>query len=376
MVVGLRDGLKRIGISVVCLCAVFVCTFMLNYYLDVAAVGAPSDVELYPLYTAQRMTARFTAAISGGVLGAIAIGMLLFYVKLFVDEHAAQLGALVAIGYSGGKLAARFWVFGACVAVGCALGFAGGWIAMPFVYEDMAIEGMRVTPTFHVELLFALVLAPAVALSALACLFAFLTLRRPVMQLLKGRPERIKTGGEVRKPSRGFLREMCLQTLKSRKSLAFFVAFACFCFAAMVQMGASMGELSPGMMATMILAIGVILAAVTMQLTGKALLKANAKNIAVMKAFGYSLPQCALGVLGGYVPFALLGFGVGTVYQFGLLKLMVNVIFADVGNIPTYRFDVPIFFITLAAFVVCFASVMAFYCFKISKISIRRIMTE
>lgn len=374
MVIGLRDGLKRIGISVVCLCAVFVCTFMLNYYLDVAAVGAPSDVELQPLYTAQRMTARFTAAISGGVLGAVVIGMLLFYVKLFVDEHAAQLGALVAIGYSGGKLAVRFWVFGACVLVGCALGFAGGWIAMPFVYEDMAIEGMRVTPTFHVGLLFALVLAPAVALSALACLFAFLTLRRPVMQLLKGRPERIRAGSN--RSSRGFLWETCLQTLKCRKSLAFFVAFACFCFAAMVQMGASMGDLSPGMMATMILAIGIILAAVTMQLTGKALMKANAKNIAVMKAFGYSLPQCALGVLGGYAPFALLGFGVGTVYQYGLLRLMVDVIFADVGNMPTYNFDVPIFFITLAAFLVCYAAVTAFYCLKISRISIRQIMTE
>lgn len=376
MIIGLIDGVKRIGISIVCFCAVFVCTFILNYYLDVSALEDTVEPALLPLYTAQLLTARFTAAITGGVLGLIAAGMLLFYVKLFVDERRRQLGVLAALGYCGGKLALRFWVFAASVFVGCAAGFGGGWIAMPAIYDSMRIEGMTVAMTFHPSLLLTLVLAPTVLFAALSCLYAYLCVRRPVAQLLKGKERREKLRPERREKERAFLTVMCLQTLGNRKSLAFFVAFACFCFAAMVQMGLSMEDLTTQTMGVMILVIGLILAAVTMQLTGKSLLKANAKNIAVMKAFGYSLPACALGVLGGYVPFAMLGFGVGTAYQYGLLQLMINVVFADVGDVPSYSFNVPVFWITLAAFIVCYAAILCFYCLQIDKISVKEIMSE
>ena len=35
MVISLKDSLKLIGVSVVCVCAVFVCTFMLSFYIDI-----------------------------------------------------------------------------------------------------------------------------------------------------------------------------------------------------------------------------------------------------------------------------------------------------------------------------------------------------
>ena len=171
---------------------------------------------------------------------------------------------------------------------------------------------------------------------------------------------------------------MCLASLKSKKLLVFFAAFSCFCFAAMTQMGLSMNELTDtgAVMSYMILAIGLVLAAVTAILCVAALLRANRKNIALMKAFGYSLKQCVLCVLGGYLPFALLGFALGTVYQYGLLMLMINVVFAGVESIPSYSFNVPVFFMTLAAFLFSYALLTALFARKIGKVPVKEIMLE
>ena len=93
---------------------------------------------------------------------------------------------------------------------------------------------------------------------------------------------KIKSPGKLK--DREFLKEMSLVTLKSKKMLVFFVAFSCFCFSAMVQMGMSMEDLVNGTMGMMILIIGLVLAAVSMFMAMTSLVKSNAKNIAVMKA--------------------------------------------------------------------------------------------
>ncbi len=96
----------------------------------------------------------------------------------------------------------------------------------------------------------------------------------------------------------------------------------------------------------------------------------------MMKTFGYPLTQCVLSVFVGFVPFALIGFAIGTVYQYGLLTLMVNIIFKDVGEVPDYSFNVKALFITLAAFIACYASITALYTAKINKVSVKEIMLE
>ena len=106
------------------------------------------------------------------------------------------------------------------------------------------------------------------------------------------------------------------------------------------------------------------------------LVNGNVKNIAMMKAFGYSMKECSLTVLGGYHIFAFIGFALGTVYQYGLLSLMVNLVFKDVAEVPEYNFDVPVFFITLAAFIVLYEALMLFYSYRISKISVKEVMLE
>ena len=55
---------------------------------------------------------------------------------------------------------------------------------------------------------------------------------------------------------------------------------------------------------------------------------------------------------------------------------MINVIFKDVGEVPDYTFNVNMMLITLAAFIVCYAAITAFYVTKINKVSIKQIMLE
>lgn len=381
MVVSLKDGLKLFGITVVAFCAVFVCSFFLNFYFDALTIKDSITEEVRALYDAQLATSKFTCAISGGCLTLIALVMLVFYIKLYVDTHLKQLGVLKAMGYSNGKIALKFWIFGLSVFIGTVLGFGIGFAAMPAIYKALTIDGLpEITIRFHASLLFVLVVAPTVLFSLLSCGYAYFTLRRPVSEMLRGelgvkiksRPQ--KSGREGK--DRPFLVEMGVKTLGSKKALAFFVAAACFCFSAMMQMGWSMEDLSTSTMGAMIIVIGVVLAVVLLFMALTSLMRSNIKNIAIMKAFGYSLKECALAVLLCYVPFALLGFAIGTAYQFGILSVMVNFVYKDVENMPEYSFNVPVFFITLAVFIVLYATAMLFYSFKMSKISVKEVMAE
>lgn len=158
--------------------------------------------------------------------------------------------------------------------------------------------------------------------------------------------------------------------------LAFFVAFSCFCFSAMVQMGLSMEDLTTGTMGMMILAIGLVLAFLSILMAMTSLVKNNTKNIAVMKAMGFSKKECFMSIFLGYIPFAVVGFTVGTLYQYGLLYFMVNLIFKDVADVPAYNFNVPVFFLTLLLFLVGYTVVFAIFLRKANKVSIKEIMLE
>ena len=380
MIISLKDGFKLFGIIIVAFCAVFVCTFFLNFTMDAISIKDTVTEAQQPLYDAQLATAKFTSAISGGFLGLIAIVMVVFYIKLYVDGHMRQLGILKAMGWSNKKIALRFWVFGLSVFIGSALGFGAGFIFMPVVYNGLTIDTLNIEIHFHAILLILLVLLPTVIYSLFACGYAYLALRRPVNDMLKGRTER-KLKKRKEKPAkagkeRSFLVETCFKTLGSKKLLVFFVAFACFCFSAMVQMGASMEDLSTETMGLMILIIGIVLAVTTMFMAVTSLIKNNVKTVSMMKVFGYSMKECALSVFGGYVPFALLGFAIGTGYQYGLLSLMVNIVYKDVAIVPDYNFNVPVFFITLACFIVLYTAVMAVYAFKLNKVSVKEVMLE
>jgi predicted lysophospholipase L1 biosynthesis ABC-type transport system permease subunit len=173
-----------------------------------------------------------------------------------------------------------------------------------------------------------------------------------------------------------FLDDLKKNTLKSRKTLVFFIVFASFCFSAMTQMSASKNELSSVMMGIMIMLIGLVLACTTLFLAITTVIQGNTKTIAMMRVFGYSQKDCCGALLGGYRPLAYIGFAAGTIYQYALLRIMVDIVFKDVDGVPVYKFDFPAMLISLATFAVIYEIVMYVYSEKIKKISIKEIMLE
>lgn len=375
MVVSIKDGLKLIGVAVVCACAVFVCTFFLNYYLDCLAIADGVPDESAALYDAQQLSAKLTCIITGGVLAVIAVLLVFFYTGLFISERGKVLGALKAMGYPDGKIALGFWVFGLSVLLGTGAGHGLGYALAPTIYSLMSDGLLEVPLTYHFELTIGLVLLPSVLFSLIAVLCAYLKLRVPAMTLLRGKTEKAKTR-KAKNRERSFLWEVFFATPAAHKALAFFVALAGFCFAAMMQMSWSMKDLSSVTMGLIMLIIGFTLAVTTFLLAMTSLTRGNAKTVSLMKAYGYGFWEYGNAVFGGFRPFAYIGFGVGTAYQYGLLRLMVDLVFQNVAAMPEYSFDVAAFFVTLAVFAVAYEAAVLYFTYRIGKDNLRKYVSE
>jgi len=354
----------------------------LNFYFDVLSIESEISSEISMMfYKAQVSTAKVVCLVSGGCLLITSVIMLLFYIKHYVDTHRKELGILKALGCSNFKIAKSFWIFGLSTLAGTAIGFGGAFLIMPEFYrfqnEDRILPDIAVH--FHPEIFLYFVILPTAAFSALAVGYALRELKRPVLKLLK---DDFQIPGEAgksvkdRSSGRSFMDDLKHDTLRSRKALVFFIFFSAFCFSAMTQMSFSMKDLSSEMMGAMMLVIGLVLAFTTLFLSITTVIKGNTKSIAIMRAFGYSQRECCGAVLGVYRPMSYVGFAVGTVYQYVLLRIMVDIVFRDIDGVPDYEFDFPMMLISLAVFVVIYEILMYVYSEKIKKISIKEIMTE
>ena len=378
MIVRIRDGVKLLGISIMTCCAVTVCHMFLNYYMDLAAIADLIDQPAARVfYDAQIMTAKVVCAVSGGCLALTTVVMLFFYIKHYIDSHAREIGILKALGYSDFRIARGFSVFGLSVFVGCLAGYLFSFLLMPKFYELQNADGYlpECAIGVHGSLFVSLVLAPTAAFALLAVGCSLLRLRQPCMRLLRGI---VRESGKNRdgREKRTFVAEMKASVLRSRKVLVFFIAFAAFCFSAMIQMSASMKDLASEMMGLMIGMIGIVLAFTTLYIAVTTVVGANQKNIAMMRAFGYGGGECKQAVLDGYRPAAYMGFAVGAVYQYALLRVMVDLVFAGVEGVPEYKFDFPVFFITLGAFIVIYEGILCLYGRSMRRIPLRQIMSE
>ena len=379
MVVGIKDAVKLIGISVVSCCAVFVCALFLNYNIDIVAMKSEITTEAgVAMYNAQVSTGKVVAAVSGGCLVITSVVMLLFYVKNYIDTHSKELGILKAIGYSSIKIAKHFWVFGLSVFVGCSLGYMLAFLYLPAFYEVQNAEHLfpEIEVQFHPLLAFLLIGAPAISFAVLAVMYACLRLKHPVFDLLKEKREYKIKVSKREKAYIPFLEDLSKSTVRSRKTLVFFIAFSAFCFSAMVQMSMSMKDLSSETMAIMMITIGLILAFITLFLSLSSVVKGNTKTIAMMRVFGYKHSDCSKAVLGGYRLFSYIGFVIGTIYQYMLLKIMVTIVFADVENVPEYNFDFKACAITLILFILTYEIAMYGYSRRIKKLPIKSVMLE
>lgn len=380
MVVGIKDAVKLIGISIIACCAVVVCTMFLNFYFDMQQIEdmIPSEQAMI-FYQAQVSTAKVVCFVSGGCLLMTSVVMLLFYIKHYIDTHKKELGILKALGYSNLKIARNFWVFGTSVFIGAAIGFLGAFLLMPAFYdlqnEDKILPEIAIH--FHPTILLYFVILPTAAFALLAIFYACVKLQTPVLMLLKDRMQAASKTGKQRdgkEKDELFIDDLKKNTLKSRKTLVFFIIFASFCFSAMTQMSASMKDLSSAMMGVMILLIGVILSCTTLFLAITTVVRGNTKTIAMMRVFGYSQKACCKALLGSYRPMSYIGFALGTVYQYVLLRVMVDIVFRDIEGIVVYKFDFPVMCISLAFFVVIYEIVMYCCAERIKKVSVKEIM--
>lgn len=364
MLVGIKDASKLIGISIIACCAVLVCTLFLNFYFDVQLIESRLTSELSIIfYNAQISTAKVVCLVSGGCLLFTSIVMLLFYIKHYIDTHKKELGILKALGYSNVKIAAHFWIFGMSTLIGTFAGFAGAFLVMPQFYALQNEEKLLPEITIHVHpgIFLYFVILPAVCFSILSIFYAWYKLKKPVLFLLKDSlPAAWKTPKQKNEKNADlpFIEDLRKNTLQSKKTLVFFVVFASFCFSAMTQMSFSMKDLSSEMMEIMILIIGLILAFTTLFLAITTVIRGNTKTIALMRIFGYTQKECFQAILGGYRPLAYIGFAVGTIYQYALLRIMVDIVFQGVEGMPVYKFDVSACVVSLLTFLIIYEVLM------------------
>lgn len=381
MIIGPKDTLKLIGVSVMTLCAVFVCTLFLNYSIDIKLIKDLITESQIAFFDAQSASAKITSAISGGCLAVTSVIMLLFYIKQYIDTHHKELGILKALGYSRLKIAKSFWVFGLSVFFGTSAGFCSSYILMPTFYKVMNEEAIlpEVPLNFNLILAVYLVVIPTLCFGLIAILYALLKLKQPALDLLRGKQDTTKKRLKKAKKEEAetaFLQDLRKSNVKSRPTLAFFIAFGAFCFSSMIQMTFVMKDISSVLMAVIIFIIGITLAFVTLLLSATTVVNANAKYISIMKVFGYSFKECSNAVLNGYRPLALIGFFIGTIYQYMLLKFMVSLFAEGMEGIPEFTFNVTGFFLTLVSFIIVYEIIMYAYYIRIKNISLKQIMLE
>ena len=309
---------------------------------------------------------------------ATTVVLLIFYVKNYIDSHGKELGILKALGYSDIRVAKHFWVFGISVFVGTVIGYAAASVYMPTFYDVQNNMGLfpQMQPEFHFSLAIFIIAFPTVFFILLAVLYAFFKIKSPVLGMLR-EAQNIKI--KVSKSDNGdfpFLTDLKKSTLKSRKILVFFVGFSAFCFSAMTQMSMSMDELASEAFSLMIISIGLILAFMTLLMSLTSVVKSNTKTIAMMKVFGYSQKECSGSILGGYRPVSYVGFFIGTAYQYLLLRIMVDVVFADFENVPEFNFNFEALAVSAVTFIAAYEIIIYCYSRKISGQSVKSIMLE
>ena len=357
--IGRKNSMRLISISVVAFCAVFVCTLFLNYNMDFVVIKDEIALpQALILYDAQVMTGKVVIGLCGGSLLATSAIMLLFFIKNHIDTHKKELGIMKALGYSEFRIALQFWTFALSIFVGTALGFGGAFLMMPVFYETQLGEGIfpTVEITFHPQVAVAMVILPTVFFGVLSVMYAYLKLKMPTVDLLK---ERLSSG---RKPW--------------EKALVFFAIFGAFCYSAMVQMSSRMHEFSEGLMVVMIFVIGIILAGITLLMALTTVVKRNTKNIAMMRVLGYSFSECQKAVLNKYRVFAYIGFAIGTLYQHMLLQVMINIVFGDLDNVPVYGFKILNCVCVLISFIILYEGILYGYGRRIRKVSVKEVMLE
>ena len=378
MVISIKDLRKLSVVSIISFCAVLVSTLFINFYLDLQSIGVEKlSLPAKAYYDAQVLIAQFVSLVSGGVLSLLAVLLLFFYIKQFIDDHKEELGILKALGYQNVELAKHFWIFSCSVFLGALLGFATSFFFMKDFYDLRNQKDLlpNIEIHFHWQLFLAMVILPTLVFALLGIGYALIKLKQPSLYLLK-RLElaQIKQKHRKIKINRSFLQELGVVYFYKRKLLIFFVVFAAFSFAAMMQLSLGMKDFIDGSIQVMMMGIGVLLSLSILLLCLGTVVQENKASLALMKAFGYSKKECSHVIFARYRLVSYLGFVIGTAYQYGLMKLLLKVIVKDVQGVPDYSFDVQLCLISFLSFVILYELLLAYYVKAIEGMSLKEVM--
>lgn len=379
MVISVRDGMKLFGVVLICACAAFVCCLFLSYMAElqgIAADVAPGPAQI--IYDAQLATSKVVISVTGGCLVSTAVVVLCFYINQYIVAHGKELGVLKALGWTRAEISRGFAVFGLSAFAGGLLGWSAAVLEMPAFMEAMNEDGLlpALQPLPHPELLVYVAVLPGISFALFAVLYAARRLRTPALSLIRGLPRPAKTPHTARDKDAPFLVCVRKSIMRTSRSLAFFVFIGSFCFSCMLQMSASMNDLASELMSIIMLIIGIVLAVTCLVLSTTSAVQRSMSAAAIMHACGYSAAECTGALLGGFRPAAYAGFAVGTVYQYVLLRLVIDFFFAEYPDMPEYTFDVLLMVLCLGVFIAVYEGSLALAGRRLTKVQIRQLAAE
>ena len=380
MIVQLKDLRKAIAVVIVSFCAVFITTLFSNLYLDLKGLDITGfNIIQKKFYDAQLIVSKFVVIITGTVLSISAAVMLIFYIKQFIDDSKHKIGILKAQGYSNNFIASKFSIFGFLVFLGSLLGYGSSHFFMPKFYESRNTDNIlsELTMNFHPQLLLIMVILPSLLFLVISIVYVLFNLNVPTINLLK----QINSTNKIIRKRRfrqykNFFKELRATVLFSNKTLLFFVIFAALSFSSMIQMAFGMRDFVDGTIRIMMMVIGVILSLSILLISLEVIASSNIKNISILNIMGFSKSECSKIVLSGYRVVAYIGFAVGTVYQYFLIRALLKVLSKKLDSETTYNFDLISVIGSFIAFVLIYEIFILYYSNKIKGLNVKKIMME
>ena len=144
----------------------------------------------------------------------------------------------------------------------------------------------------------------------------------------------------------------------------------------MIQMAFGMRDFVDGTIRIMMMVIGVILSLSILLISLEVIASSNIKNIAILNIMGFSKSECSKIVLSGYRVVAYIGFAVGTVYQYFLIRALLKVLSKKLDSETTYNFDLISVIGSFIAFVLIYEIFILYYSNKIKGLNVKKIMME
>ena len=371
--------LKQLSVvAVICACASFVATLFLNFWLDLRLLDFDQLSLLgQAYYRVQEKISQVVAGVSGLVLVATALAMVLFYIHQFIEDHQTDLGILKAMGYARGQLARQFWIFGLYGLLGTLLGGLAAYTFLPHFYTTRNSAGLLTGLSLHLHwgLVLTMVLLTSLLLTAMAVGYAYHVLARPSLVLLKGsqtlRPPRKKgpQGGRE-----NFLSDLRASLFWRHKFLIFLVGFAAFCIAAMLQLALSLQDMMDVALQVMMIGIGLILSLSIFYLALLTLLSRHKDSVAILKAMGYSQRDCLSVTLRPYYGVVMLGFLLGSVYQFCIMRLILWLVVGQGSQMVDSGFNWVNFVLAGFLLVIVYTGFNVYFSRRLAQVPIKAIL--